>query len=69
MFPPKPLDTLPLEVDAQKVRCVQIFLKQYNTGEKHTVVMLLVIIGKENTFTLYNEPTETFYHVYKTVVS
>ena len=26
---PKPLDTLPLEVDAQKVyRCVQIFLKQ-----------------------------------------
>ena len=27
MFPLKPLDTLPLEVDAQKVfRCVQIFL-------------------------------------------
>ena len=34
--------------------------QQYNTGEKHTVVMLLVI-GKENTYTLYNESTETFY--------
>ena len=28
--------------------------QQYNTGEKHTVVMLLVI-GKEKIFTLYNE--------------
>ena len=43
--------------------------QQYNTGENHTVVMLLVIIDKENTFTLYNESTETFSHVYKTVVS
>ena len=34
--------------------------QQYTTGEKHTVVMLLVI-GKENTFTLYNESTERFY--------
>ena len=41
---------------------------KYNIGEKHTVVMLLVV-GKENTITLYNESTETFYHVYKTVVS
>ena len=41
----------------------------YNTGEKHTVVMLLVI-GKEKTFTLYNESTEIFYDVYsETVVS
>ena len=32
--------------------------QQYNTGEKHTVVMLLVI-GKENTFTLYNVYSET----------
>ena len=30
---------------------------------------MLLVIGKENTFTLYNESTETFYHVYKTVVS
>ena len=43
--------------------------QQYNTGEKHTVVMLLVI-GKEKTFTLYNESTEIFYDVYsETVVS
>ena len=43
--------------------------QQYNTGEKHTVVMLLVI-GKEKTFTLYNESTEVFYDVYsETVVS
>ena len=43
--------------------------KQYNTGEKLTVVMLLVI-GKEKIFTLYNEPTEIFYDVYsETVVS
>ena len=44
--------------------------QQYNTGEKHIVVMLLVI-GKEKTFTLYNESTETFYNnVYsETVVS
>ena len=42
--------------------------QQYSTGEKHTVAMLLVI-GKENRFTLYNESPETFYHVYKTVVS
>ena len=42
---------------------------QYNTGEKHTVVMLLVI-GKEKTFALYNESTKTFYDVYsETVVS
>ena len=31
--------------------------QQYNTGEKHTEVMLLVI-GKEKIFTLYNESTE-----------
>ena len=37
--------------------------QQYNTGEKHTVVMLLVI-GKEKIFTLYNESTEIFYNVY-----
>ena len=44
--------------------------QQYNTGEKHTVVMLLVIIDKENTFNLYNESTETSYDVYsETVVS
>ena len=43
--------------------------QQYNTGEKHTVVMLLVI-GKEKTFTLSNESTETFYDVYsETIVS
>ena len=43
--------------------------QQYNIGEKHTVVMLLVI-GKEKTFTLYNESTKTFYDVYsETVVS
>ena len=43
--------------------------QQYNTGEKHTVVMLLVI-DKDNTFTLYNESTETSYDVYsETVVS
>ena len=43
--------------------------QQYNTGEKHTVVMLLVI-GKEKIFTLYNESTEIFYDVYsETVVS
>ena len=43
--------------------------QQYNTGENHTVVMLLVI-GKEKTFTLYNESTEIFYDVYsETVVS
>ena len=42
--------------------------QQYNTGEKHTVVMLLVI-GKENTFTLFNESTKTLYDVYiETVV-
>ena len=33
----------------------------------HTVVMLLVI-GKENTFTLYNESTEIFYDVYSETV-
>ena len=43
--------------------------QQYNTGEKHTAVMLLVI-GEEKTFTLYNESTEIFYDVYsETVVS
>ena len=43
--------------------------QQYNTGEKRTVVMLLVI-GKEKIFTLYNESTEIFYDVYsETVVS
>ena len=43
--------------------------QQYNTGEKHTVVMLLVI-DKDNTFTLYNESTEISYDVYsETVVS
>ena len=43
--------------------------QQYNTREKHTVVMLLVI-GKEKIFTLYNESTEIFYDVYsETVVS
>ena len=43
--------------------------QQYNTGEKHTEVMLLVI-GKEKIFTLYNESTEIFYDVYsETVVS
>ena len=43
--------------------------QQYNTGEKHTVVMLL-IIGKEKIFTLYNESTEIFHDVYsETVVS
>ena len=43
--------------------------QQYNTGEKHIVVMLLVI-GKEKIFTLYNESTEIFYDVYsETVVS
>ena len=43
--------------------------QQYNTGEKHTVVMLLVI-DKEKIFTLYNESTEIFYDVYsETVVS
>ena len=43
--------------------------QQYNTGEKDTVAMLLVI-GKEKTFTLYNESTEIFYDVYsETVVS
>ena len=36
--------------------------QQYNTGEKRTVVMLLVI-GKEKIFTLYNESTEIFYDV------
>ena len=47
-----------------------VTLGQYNTGEKHTVVMLLVI-GKEKIFTLYNESTEEiFYDVYsETVVS
>ena len=29
MFPPKPLDTLPLEVMLRRFRCVQIFLKDY----------------------------------------
>ena len=43
--------------------------QQYNVVEKRTVVMLLVI-GKENAFTLYNESTETSYDVYsETVVS
>ena len=43
--------------------------QQYNTGEKRTVVMLLVI-DKEKIFTLYNESTEIFYDVYsETVVS
>ena len=43
--------------------------QQYNTGEKRTVVMLLAI-GKEKIFTLYNESTEIFYDVYsETVVS
>ena len=43
--------------------------QEYNTGKKYTVVMLLVI-GKEKTFTLYNESTEIFYEVYsETVVS
>ena len=43
--------------------------QQYNTGEKHAVVMLLVI-DKEKIFTLYNESTEIFYDVYsETVVS
>ena len=43
--------------------------QQYNTGEKRTVVMLLVI-GKEKIFTLYNESTEIFYDAYsETVVS
>ena len=43
--------------------------QQYNTGEKRTVVMLLVV-GKEKIFTLYNESTEIFYDVYsETVVS
>ena len=41
--------------------------QQYNTGEKHTVVMLLVI-GKENTFTLFNESTKTLYDVYSETV-
>ena len=36
---------------------------------RNTVVIMLLVIGKENTFNLYNESTETFYHVYKTVVS
>ena len=44
--------------------------QQYNTGEKRTVVMLLLVIGKEKIFTLYNESTEIFYDVYsETVVS
>ena len=31
---------------------------------------MLLVIGKEDTFTLYNESTETFYDMYsKTVVS
>ena len=48
---------------------VVILGQQYNTGEKRTVVMLLVI-GKEKIFTLYNESTEIFYDVYsETVVS
>ena len=43
--------------------------QQYNTGEKHTVVVLLVI-GKEKIFTFYNESTEIFHDVYsETVVS
>ena len=43
--------------------------QQYNAGEKHTVVMMLVI-GKEKIFTLHNESTEIFYDVYsETVVS
>ena len=43
--------------------------QQYNVGEKHTVVMLLVI-GKDKIFTLHNESTEIFYDVYsETVVS
>ena len=41
--------------------------QQYNTGEKRTVVMLLVI-GKEKIFTLYNESTEIFYDVYSEIV-
>ena len=44
--------------------------QQYNTGEKHTVVIMLLVIGKEKTLTLYNESTETFYDVYsETIVS
>ena len=43
--------------------------QQYNTGEKHTEVILLVI-DKEKIFTLHNESTEIFYDVYsETVVS
>ena len=38
--------------------------QQYNTGEKHTEIMLLVI-GKEKIFTLYNESTEIFYDVFR----
>ena len=42
--------------------------QQYNAGEKHTVMLL--VIGKEKIFTLYNESTEIFYDVYsETVVS
>ena len=47
---------------------VVILGQQYNTGEKHTVVMLLVI-GKEKIFILYNESTEIFYVYSETVVS
>ena len=44
--------------------------QQYNTGEKHTAVVMLLVIGKEKIFTLYNESTEIFYDVYsETVVS
>ena len=43
--------------------------QQYNTGEKHTAVVMLLVIGKEKTFKLYNESTEIFYDVSETVVS
>ena len=40
--------------------------QQYNAGEKHTVMLL--VIGKEKIFTLYNESTEIFYDVYSETV-
>ena len=58
----------PSEHPPVKAKKCQKPLHGIQTGSP--MVVMLLVIGKQNTFTLYNESTETFYHVYsETVVS
>ena len=61
--------TVPLDALFLLTRFGERLYRSLESSQNNTVVMLLVI-GKEKIFTLYNESTEIFYDVYsETVVS